>query len=302
MALGLAAISWAWLAVVPYYGLYCHVLLLTFSLLLAFPAVVKFICYPRVLINELNDPVVISILPTFAMLGFLCSDLFARFNMETAGSLWGAMIVLHCFLLLVFFHHHVLKGKLSGYLHSWFIPPVGIGLAATAMPAVHYPLISSVVLGFASIICVLILTMFFLRLVIYKHLPKSESPTVVIYAAPASICLSGYLTIAHEPISAVVLSFAVFSIAFVLLGYYFIVNIVRTEDYSPLFSCFVFPLAISTIAVFKFSHWLGKEFSPELGYYFKWVANVELAIATLVTVYVFVNYLRFYARNTAQGS
>ena len=128
---------------------------------------------------------------------------------------------------------------------------------------------------------------------------EATLPLLTIMAAPASLCLTGYLTMNTNP------SWA-FSLVMVLLaqGLYWgtltkIFKYIRLSFY-PSFGAFTFPLVISATALnlFNNSFHLANGFNAIIGV----VANLEITLATFMVVFVVIKYGQFLISLASQAA
>ena len=273
-----------------------YIVLLAISLILCLPVWLKIIFFPKSLLNGLKDPITITALATLTMLGMVYSDVIAYGSVGFAGVFWSIMVILHLLLLAAFFYFHMFKRKLEEYISAWFVPTVGAGLGCSTITSINYTGVSYAILWIVSVLFISLLFLLLLRFVFCKKLERSKAPTLAVFAAPASICLSGYLTISNNPSVVITLFFASFSIILVTFVYFCILSIIIKDKFTVLFSCFTFPLAISTLACFKFSNWLSQGLSVNWGCAFYIISLIELAVSSIVILYVLGCYIFYYTR------
>ncbi len=298
LALGLASIGVCWNLIFPTIGFVVYIVLLSISLILCLPVWLKIIFYPKSLISGLKDPITITALATLTMLGMIYSDVIAYGSVGLAGVCWAVMVILHLLLLAAFFYFHIFRRKLEEYISAWFVPAVGAGLGCSAITSINYTKVSYAILWIVSVLFIALLFALLLRFVFCKKLQRSKAPTLAVFAAPASICLSGYLTISNNPSVVITLFFASFSLVLVTFVYFCIFSIIIKDKFTPLFSCFTFPLAISTLACFKFSNWVSEYLSISWGCAFYIIALIELTISSIVILYVLGCYIFYYNKLT----
>ena len=98
----------------------------------------KFALNPRLLLEELRHPVLGSILPTTSMALMLQSKSLSILDARAAQWLWLFAVALHLCLLLAFVAFRARQFSLHHMLPSWFVPFVGISVAAMTVPGPAY--------------------------------------------------------------------------------------------------------------------------------------------------------------------
>lgn len=96
--------------------------------------VVKFVFHPKVLWQELTHPVVGSVIPTFAMALMVISKAVGLYAPATGLMLWLAAIAIHIIFLAAFVYYRAIDFNLDHMVPSWFVPPIGIIVAAVSFP------------------------------------------------------------------------------------------------------------------------------------------------------------------------
>lgn len=293
LALGLASIGNSWELMFHGIGSFIHVILLVISLALSLPVWAKILIYPKQLLDAIKDPVLVTALPTLTMLGMLYSDIFAYSNMTLATLVLSIMLSLHVILLITFIYYHIIKSNLKDYTPAWFIPTVGGGLACSTIAPMGHTELSYTMLWVVSILFFIVLFLLLLRFITYGKIEHYKSPTLVVFAAPASICLSGYLSVSNHPSAIITLFLASLALILVFFSYIFVFFIILNNKFSPLFSCLTFPLAMSTFAIHKLSQWATQEISASWGDVFSIISGVQLITSSAIIAYVLWGYFYY---------
>lgn len=302
LALSLASIGISWDLMLPNSGYFIHVILVVISLALCLPVWAKMLRYPNQLLEAVKDPVMVTALPTLTMLGMLYSDIIAYKSITMATLVLSIMLILQLMILMTFIYYHIIKCKLEDYTPAWFIPTVGEGLACSAIAPIGRFDAISIVLWVACILFFVLLFVLLLRFIIYGRMERYKSPTLVVFAAPASICLSGYLTISNHPSAIITLFLASLSLILAFFSYIFAFNIILKNKFSLLFSCLTFPLAMSTLAIHKFSQWASQQMSATWGDVFHVIFGIQLVISSAVIVYVLWQYCHYLLSDVSHHS
>jgi exfoliative toxin A/B len=290
LALGIASVLWCWENFMPLNGaaqlagaLIGGVLLLVLC--------AKFILHPALLRQDLAHPIVGSVAPTFAMGIMVVSVTVCRFSLTAGAVLWCLAVVLHLVFLLVFSVHRSRRMALHHLIPSWFVPPVGIIVAAVSVPPIA--VLHSVALGlqyFGMLCYAVMLPLMLYRFIFTQGVVDAAKPTIAIMAAPASLSLAGYLTVSEHPsplIVAVLLGIALLMTLLIYLAFFQLLRL----PFSPGYAAFTFPMAIGATALFKatkqFANWgVSAKYVAQM----QLLANIELLLASVIIAYVAMRY------------
>lgn len=93
--------------------------------------VTRFTLAPSSLHKDLRHPVVGLVAPTVAMALMIVSKTVVTYGSAQIGfAIWGAAVALHLGFSASFIWHRLKDPALHHMVPSWFIPPVGIAVAA----------------------------------------------------------------------------------------------------------------------------------------------------------------------------
>lgn len=294
LALGLSSLGWCWEYAAGLAGKAQQAGALIGGILLL-AVLLKFLLQPRLLWQELSHPVLGSVLPTFAMASMVVS---AALPLAYGIPLWSVALVIHLIFLCGFIWHRLQDLRLHLMIPGWFIPPIGIITAALTCPSAAFqPLVQWIF--WAGLVCYsLLLPVMLLRLLFAGNVPENGRPTIAVLAAPASLLLAGYLTINPEP--SVLLVCVLLGIAILMTALIYLAMVVLLRlPFSPGFAAYTFPLVIGATALFKVSMLFGQwQMTSEANLLFK-LAQLELVVATVVTGYVCIRYIRYFLQINA---
>lgn len=256
----------------------------------------KFILHPHIIWQELRHPVLGSILPTFSMGLMLVSKALSMLHGGAGQTLWLLAVTLHILLMLVFGWHRLRNLDLQQMVPSWFVPFVGIILAAVTFPAPHYASLAKALLYFGMLAYAVLLPVMVYRLMFMHEVADAAKPTLAIMAAPASLSLVGYLMVEPEPsllLCAVLLGLALLMTCAIYLAFFKLLRL----PFTPGFAAFTFPMAVGATALYKVA--LHLEAYPAAARYvaqLRTLAVAETVVATLIVGYVCLRYALYYAR------
>ncbi|KKL88518.1 hypothetical protein LCGC14_1923890 [marine sediment metagenome] len=245
--------------------------------------------------NDLNHPVFSSIVPTFSMGIMIMSNYLGQIIYEAGRIVWIVAVILHGLLLINFLRNILKEFDFLNILPSYFIPPVGIVVACVSGGMFNFSILSETLFYFGFISYFITLTFIIIRLQ-RGNIPSQNKPTLAILAAPASLCLAGYLSLNSVPNPVFISILVPLSIIMTIIVYAMFIKLLRIP-FNPGYSAYTFPVAISAAAMVKFTGYL-----KNLGN--AWASNVEVFaiievyIAILIVFYVGIRYLYFYIGTT----
>ncbi|MBC3766139.1 TDT family transporter [Neptunicella marina] len=290
LALGLASLGLSWQFISPNLSNIQLVLAFIASILLVL-LLTKFVLHPALLLADLKHPLLSSVLPTSSMALMVISVSVREFSQDTGTGLWLIATGIHGLFLLCFIYFRLRDFALEHMAPSWFVPPIGIIVAAVCCPSANYLALSQLLLWFGISCYGLMLPVMLYRLILCTPLIDAAKPTLAIMAAPASLSLAGYLSVISEPSLPVILLLLGIALLMTLLIYFTLFHLLR-QPFSPGFAAFTFPLVIGATALFKVSdccfEW---PVTQQLSRVLHQIAIVELVVATLMVVYVSYCYL-----------
>ena len=154
----------------------------------------KFALNPRQLLEELRHPVLGSILPTTSMALMLQSKSLSILDAQAAQWLWLFAVGLHLCLLLAFVAFRARQFSLHHMLPSWFVPFVGISVAAMTVPGPAYYQLAYGLMVFGMVNYAALLPVMLYRLIFSREIEDASKPTIAVLAAPASLSLDSVVT------------------------------------------------------------------------------------------------------------
>lgn len=237
--------------------------------------------------EALNDPVVGSVFCTFPMATMLLAVYAKPYIGAAAEALWYAAVALHAVLIVWFTLKIALPFSLGKVFTSWYIVYVGIAVSSVSAPAFAAQDIGAAAFWFGLASLAVLLVIVTVR---YAKLPPKEpaQPLFCIYAAPASLCLAGYIQSVTPKSPEMVIGLLALS-SFLLL-----VTLVKLPKYLslkfyPSYAAFTFPYVITAIAAMQSMAFFKNAEMPQPWLF--WVAGAETVLAALLTIYALVRYL-----------
>lgn len=288
LALGIAGIGAYWSAMTGVNGIAFSAAIIALCILL--PLIMKFLLHPKCLGADLQHATVGSVVPTLAMALMLISHALLFVSTTVAVSLWLTACSMHVVFMASFFYHRLQERNLNHLVPSWYVPPIGIVVAALSVPVATLNWLAIGFVYFGLLAYVIMLPIMLYRLISGERVEAARQPTLAILAAPPSLVLAGYLTVVTTPNLLVVIALLTIALLMTLLVYLLLTQLLRLP-FSPAYSAFTFPLVISATASHKAFVYL----SPLLGHnHLSWLSGVSLieaVIASLVVAYVAFRYV-----------
>lgn len=240
--------------------------------------------------ESLQNPVVASVFPTFSMATILLAAYLKPLSQSLSFIIWVAGLILHAALIVWFCKKFVLDFKIKQVYPSWFIVFVGIVVASVTAPAFKMNFVGQLVFYFGLISYIVLLPIVVYRTAKIKEMPEATLPTLIIYAAPASLLLAGYINSFETKNMTMVVFLLSLSLLMYIVAVLMLPKLLKLKFY-PSYSAFTFPLIISGIAMKLTNGYFSKIGSPIL--WLKYLVKFQELIAVVLTIYVLYKYLSF---------
>lgn len=258
--------------------------------LLLILALLKLICFPGKVKEDMGNPIMASVAGTFPMALMLLSAYVKPYIGQAAFYLWIFAILLHIVLIVYFTAKFLVKLQMPKVFASYYIVYVGIAVAAVTAPAYERTDIGTAAFWFGFVSLILLLVLVTVRYVKYPEIPDPAKPLICIYAAPTSLCIAGYVQ------SVMPKSYGLLMGMFIVASVLYVFALVKAVSYLrlpffPSYASFTFPFVISAIASKQTMACLAGMGHPLP--VLSVVVLVETVIAVLFVVYVLIRFLKF---------
>ncbi|WBA80569.1 TDT family transporter [Endozoicomonas sp. GU-1] len=293
LALGIASLGAVWALVLPDFAGWFKLSSALVASLLVLAIILKFVSNPGLFREDLAHPVVSSVMPTCAMASMVIAQSLLMATPAFARGLWLLALVAHLLLFISFTAHRFIDFHLHQMVPSWFVPPVGIIVAAVTSKGMGHEELVFTLFVFGLCCYFIKLPVMLYRLIFREKIPDAALPTFAIMAAPASLSLAGYLSITDQPnylLVAVLLPLAIFMTSLVYVAF---VRLLRLP-FSPGYAAFTFPMVIGATALFKLADILHQQGYQKVCDVINNLAGFELLVATVIVLYVALRYLWYY--------
>ena len=249
-----------------------------------------FLAYEQIK-EELKNPIVLSIMPTSTMALMLLCTYIKPFAGSAAVFLWYAVVITHFCLMCFLIKRFICNFTIQAAFPSWFAVFVGVVAVSISGAVMEARLIGRAAFYIGFIHYFLILPLVIYRVVKVKLMPEPARPTIAIFNAPMSLCITGYFSSFEQQNAVLVyfmLSIAVITYVYVSINMVFLLRL----QFYPSYAAFTFPYVISAIA-FKTAN----VFLAENGInFFNFIPPISELAAIAVVVYVLIRYLIFIIR------
>ena len=258
-------------------------------------ATVKFACDFQGLKKELDNPIGASVFPTYSMGIMLLATYVKPYNSSVAYAVWIVGILIHIALIIRFSMKFVRKFNIKQVFPSWFIVYVGIGVAAVTGKTFNQT-VGQFAFWFAVISYLILIFVVGKRVFVVKEIIEPALPTLVIFSAPGSLCLAGYINSFDQKNFVIFWFLLVLSQSFYIFALIKLMGLLKLKFY-PSYSGFTFPLVISALAL-KLSNAFLIDQGVKIAV-LPILIKVEEIIAVMIVFYVLIRYLENLAKNKA---
>lgn len=257
--------------------------------LLLILVLLKVILFPKMIAEDMKNPIMASVAATFPMALMLLSVYVKPFISQGAYFIWLFALALHVVLMVYFTLKFVVKLELPKVFASYYIVYVGIAAGSITAPTYESQGLGTVLVWFALASLAVLLVLVTLRYV-KSPVPEAAKPLICIYAAPTSLCIAGYIQSVGNKSQGLLLGLLVIATVLYLFGLVKAVGYLKLPFY-PSYAAFTFPFVITAIATKQAMACLANMGNPQ-----PWLGTVvlvETIIATAFTLYTLVRFVQF---------
>lgn len=254
----------------------------------------RIILFPKIIWEELKNPVIGTFYPTIDMSCFLIAAYFINIFPNFSKALWLVCIIFHGVFFVLFCIFRIKDFSIKNMIPSWFVVLVGVVVGSASSANMGYKALPQYLFYFGFTFYIIVWPFMVYRIFKCEVIEENKLPTIGIMAAPASLCIVGYLTAFKNPNSIILIFLVVTSLFNLGLVYSYILMFIK-KGFSPIYAALTFPLAISIFAMYKLSAYLNsvKSFGA---IFFKVLGNIENFIGTYVIFYVIINFIKLFLK------
>lgn len=286
LMLGLAALG---NLVLSYGNIYRNVFGALSTIILILLAI-KIILYPKAIGEDLKNPVIASVCPTFSMGIMILSTYIEPYAHNFALLTWVLGLIIHILLMAYFTKKFIFNFDMKKVFPSYFIVYVGIVAGSISAPAFKLNTIGEYLFWFGFISYIILLPIVLYRVFSVKGIPEPALPTIAIFTAPASLCLAGYVA-SFKDKNMTIIWFLLGLCLIMLLGVILYLPKLLKLKFYPSYSAFTFPFVISSIALKQTNKFLigsGNTVS-----FLKYLVKFSEVLAIILVIYVLIKYSIF---------
>ncbi len=253
--------------------------------------------------KDLENPVMITVMATFDMALMVLSTYIAILSMPVALGLWIVGIIIHCIIIVYVTIKYIVKFDIKKIFATYFVSYVGIIVASITSPVFKLQQLGKIAFYFGFIAYIILLPIVFYRVYKVKNIPEAAFPTCAIIAAPASLCLAGYVnSFGKDANPYFICGLGIFSIIMTIIGLTFIPKVVKGKFY-PSFAALTFPFIISPFAMRLSSVYLkNNESFKTMGDVFGFIYNIEVIFGIIIVAFVFLKYAQFILKDEKRAA
>ncbi|WP_300260823.1 TDT family transporter [Clostridium sp.] len=260
--------------------------------------VLRLIRFPKVMYEELKNPVTGTFYPTMGMVLWLLSGFFYPYFPVVCSWLWIAAVVYHYGIAIFYTILRVKERKFENIMPTCFIVYTGMitgSVASKGMDGVipQIPEIAHFMLMFGFTFYTILLPVVLYIVFKSEILDDHKLPTVGIICSPAPLGVVGILTIEPNPNPYMLAWLVITGLILLVVVYGYILKLFK-EGFKPSYAAFTFPLAIATLSAFKLSTYFTGLGYGKMASLFKFLGDVEIFIATYVIFFMLLNFLNMF--------
>ena len=293
VALGLAALGNLLAAYSPYLKILCGILAFVGILFVT----CKYLTMSDAFVTDMKNPVTASVSGTYTMTLMLLAGYIKPILPVFAMILWYVAIVLHFVLIVYFTLNFILKIKIPDDLMkvvaSYFIVYVGIVVASVTAPAFNNIALGKICFWIGFILYIPLFFYVSFRYIKLGNKKIEAKALACIYAAPASLCVAGYISSFEQKNITFLTGLYLFSLVIYLFGLFVVAdlfaNFANNKEFKfyPSIAGITFPFVISAIAAKQFNAVLTKmDIQNGIRPILPLIVNIEIIIAIAGVAFV----------------
>jgi exfoliative toxin A/B len=250
----------------------------------------KVITNRKAVVEDMNNPVIAGVAPTFSMGIMILSTYVKPLQSSVAYFLWIVGLLIHLSLMVYFTKKFIFTFNIKKVFPSYFVVYAGIVVGSVTAPVFNAAAFGRLLFWFGLTAYLVLLPIVIYRVFVVKSIPEPALPTITIFAAPASLCLAGYMNSFQQKNMIIVWFLAILSLTMFTAVLLYMPKMLKLKFY-PSFSAFTFPFVISGIAMKLTNGFLIKSEQgiPVLGY----VVKFQELLAVGMVLYVLIRYIDF---------
>ena len=252
--------------------------------------IAKIVVDPEGIKKNMNNAVVASASAPLPMGIILLATFVKPYFPSFSYVMWITGLILNVLLILYFTKKYVFNFSIKNVFPSWFVLYIGIVIGSVTAPAYDKIIIGQYLFWFGFVCYLILLPIVLYRVIKIKGIPEPALPTIGIFAAPASLCLVGYMN-SFQDKNVVIVGFLAALSLIIYIMVLLQMPILLKLPFYPSVSSYTFPFVISGIAIKLTDGFLVKSNNPI--YWLKYVVKFQEFVAVLFIFYVSIIYIKF---------
>lgn len=258
---------------------------------------IRLMKFPKVMLQELKNPVTGTFYPTIGMVTWLVSgDFYHKFPI-TCSVLWIGAVIYHYGIVVFYTIIRIKERNFNNIMPTCFIIYTGMitgsvaskGMGGIIPPIAHFMLMFGFI--FYTVLLPIVLYIVFKSEILDDH----KLPTVGIVCSPAPLGVVGILSIQSNPNIYMLIWLIVTGLILLVVVYSYIIKLFK-EGFKPAYASFTFPLAIATLAAYDLSIYFINGGYTVLGNIFELLGDIEIFIATYVVLFILLNFINMFIK------
>lgn len=210
----------------------------------------KVVRFTQAVIGEFNHPIKLHFFPAISISLLLFSIALLAHNPTISFIFWALGAGLHLLLTLTIISMWIQRSKfeITHMNPSWFIPAVGNIIVPIAGMAHDQQELSWFFFSIGFVFWIILLVVFFNRIIFHNPLPNKLLPTFFILIAPPAVGFISYFKLTHQidGLANVLYYFALFMLLLLLVQ----IRLFARIEFFLSWWAYSFPIAAMTIATF----------------------------------------------------
>lgn len=250
----------------------------------------KIVLYPQDVKEDMGNVVIASASAPFPMGIVLLSTYIKPYFPAFAYTMWLVGLAMNLILILYFTKKYVFNFNIKNVFPSWFVLYVGIVIGSVTAPVYDKIIIGQYLFWLGFISYLILLPVVTYRVIKVKEIAEPVLPTIGIYAAPASLCLAGYIN-SFPNKNIIILGFlSILSLVIYTIVLLQMPKLLRLS-FTPGVSSYTFPFVISGIAMKLTNGFLINSNQPI--YWLNYIVKIQEFIAFEFVLYILIIYINF---------
>ncbi|MDW7670525.1 MAG: TDT family transporter [Bacillota bacterium] len=250
----------------------------------------KLVLFPDCLKEGFANPVAACIMATFPMGMILLSTYIRPMLPGAAFGAWLLGVFLNALMMILFTKTHVLPFSMKKVFSSYFVMYVGIVAGSVTAPLYGIQRVGQLLFYLGLALYIPLVPLVTYRVFKVGGIPEPAKPVAIIYAAPASLLLAGYLSSFPEKNVTLVIVLGAWAFLMTLYGLVQMPGMLKLP-FFPSYSAFTFPFVISAIAFSGMTGFLGSQgYNTAL---LEPIRILQILWATGMVLYVLLRYTLF---------